>query len=263
MRGNRPGTTLPAPLQLVAAATVAFLLAPLIGLLLRVPWGGLVEILARPATRDALRLSLIVSTTAAALCVLLGLPLALVLARLDFPGRRLVRAVVTLPMVLPPVVAGTALLFGLGRRGFVGQVLARFGVSLPFTTAGAVVAATFVSLPFFVITVEGAIAGNDERFEEVGAALGAGPWRRLTRVTLPLLRPALVAGTLLSWSRALGEFGATITFAGNLAGRTQTLPLATFLALESDPDAALTLSALLLFVSLTILIALRGRWLTR
>ena len=213
---------------------------------------------------DALRVSLVVSVCAAAACVVLGLPLAFVLARRRLRFGRLVRAVVLLPMVLPPVVAGTALLFALGRRGLVGQWLDDwFGVQLPFTTAGAVVAATFVALPFFVVTVESALRQAGTELDEAAAVLGAGPWATLVHVTVPTIRPALAAGTALAWARAVGEFGATLTFAGNFPGRTRTLPLETYLALERDPRAAVAISLLLMAVALTVLVGLRERWMPR
>lgn len=245
----------------VGAGIGVFVLAlPLVGLLQRVPWSALPDLLTSDTVLDALRVSLVVSLSATALSVLLGLPVALLLARYDFRGARAVRTVVMLPMVLPPVVGGTALLFALGRRGFVGQWLDDwFGIRLPFTTAGAIIAATFVAMPFFVISVEAALrqAGTDE--EEAAATLGAGPATTLWRITLPRLRGGLAAGAALTWARALGEFGATITFAGNLPGRTQTLPLATFVALESRPEEALALSLVLLVLAFGVLFALRGR----
>ncbi len=209
-------------------------------------------------------MSLVVSLSAAVLCVVLGLPLSWVLARRTGPGIAALRVLVLLPMVLPPVVGGTALLFALGRRGLFGQWLDRwFGVTLPFTTAGAVVAATFVALPFFVTTVESALRDNGVDLDEAAAASGASPWQTLVHVTLPVLRPSIAAGVALSWARALGEFGATITFAGSLGGRTRTLPVETFLALEQDPETAIAVSVLLLAISLSVLAVLRGRWLTR
>jgi molybdate transport system permease protein len=209
-----------------------------------------------------LRLSLLTATLATAACLVLGVPLAWVLARADFPGRRLVRAVVTVPLVLPPVVGGVALLLVLGRRGLLGAWLDNtFGVSLPFTTAGVVVAESFVAMPFLVISVEGALRGADARFEEAAATLGATRWTAFRRVTLPLIAPGVAAGAVLCWARALGEFGATITFAGNFPGRTQTMPLAVYLALEQDVDAAIVLSLLLLAVSVLVLATLRDRWL--
>jgi molybdate transport system permease protein len=245
-----------------AALGAAFVVLPLVGLLQRAPWSDLGGQLTAPVVRDALGLSLVTSVAATAVSLVLGVPLAWVLARVPFPGRALVRAAVTLPMVLPPVVGGAALLFALGRRGLAGSWLDdAFGVQLPFTTTGVVVANTFVAMPFLVVSVEGALRASDRRYEDAAATLGAGRWTVLTRVTLPLVRPSLVAGALLCWARALGEFGATITFAGNLPGRTQTMPLAVFLALERDRGAAIVLSLVLVAVSLTVLVLLRDRWL--
>ncbi len=253
-----------APRSVVAvAATAVLLLAlPVLALVQRAPWSGLTSLLTRREVVDALGVSLVVSLLAAAIVLVLGTPLAWILARVDLPLRRLVRALVLLPMVLPPVVGGTALLFALGRRGLFGQWLDRwFDLTLPFTTAGAVVAATFVALPFYVVTVEGALRTSSEDLEQVASTLGAGPVAVLRRITLPRLLPAMGAGLALAWARALGEFGATITFAGNLPGRTRTLPLATFQALESDPEAAIALSLVLLTVSLAVLVPTRDRWL--
>ena len=236
---------------------------PLAGLLIRAPWDTLPQRLTEPGVLAALRLSLFTATLATGLCLLLGVPLAWVLARSGLPGRRLVRALVTVPLVLPPVVGGVALLLVFGRRGVVGEWLdATFGVSLPFTTAGVVVAETFVAMPFLVIAVEGALRAADARYEEAAATLGAGRWTAFRRVTLPLIAPGVAAGAVLCWARALGEFGATITFAGNFPGRTQTMPLAVYLALEQDLDAAIVLSLVLLVVSVVVLAALRDRWLT-
>jgi molybdate transport system permease protein len=211
----------------------------------------------------ALRLSLETATLATAACLVLGVPLAWLLARTRLPGRRLIRALVTVPLVLPPVVGGVALLLVFGRRGVLGGWLdSAFGISLPFTTAGVVVAEAFVAMPFLVISVEGALRGADARYEEAAATLGAGRWTAFRRVTLPLIAPGVAAGAVLCWARALGEFGATITFAGNFPGTTQTMPLAVYLALEQDVDSAIVLSLVLLVVSVTILVALRDKWLT-
>lgn len=250
------------PLALAAAVAVAFLVLPLIGLLVRAPWRGLPGLIGEPAVRDALRLSLVTATLSAGASLLVGVPLAWVLARVAFPGRSLLRAFVTLPLVLPPVVGGVGLLLAFGRRGIVGDRLdAWFGLTLPFTTAGVVVAETFVAMPFVVVTVEGALRSVDRRYEEAAATLGASRWTTFHRVTLPLVAPAVGAGAVLCWARALGEFGATITFAGNYPGTTQTMPLAAYLALETDPQAAIALSLLLLTVSVAVLVALRQRWL--
>ena len=254
----------PAALTVMGFVALGLLALPLVGLLQRAPWSALPRLLSDSSVLEALRVSLVVSLAATAVCVVLGLPLAFVLVRRRLLFPRVVRAVVMLPMVLPPVVAGTALLFALGRRGLVGQWLdSWFGVRLPFTTAGAVVAAAFVALPFFVITVEAALrqAGGD--LDEAGATLGAGPWATLAHVTLPTIRPALAAGTALAWARAVGEFGATLTFAGNFPGRTRTLPLETYLALEREPEAAVAISLVLMAVALTVLVTLRDRWIPR
>jgi molybdate transport system permease protein len=254
---------LPWPLVLPAAVGAAFLLVPLVGLLLRIPWQGLPGLLTEPGVRQSLWLSLRTATTATAVSLVFGVPLAWVLARLSFPGRSLLRALVTVPLVLPPVVGGVALLFVLGRRGVLGQYLdAWFGITIPFTTTAVVIAQVFVAMPFLVVAVEGALAGTDRRYEEAAATLGASRWTAFRRVTLPSVAPAVGAGTVLCWARALGEFGATITFAGSFPGTTQTMPLAVYLALESDPEAALALSLVLLAVAVGVLaatFALTGR----
>jgi molybdate transport system permease protein len=241
-------------LVLAGAALAIFLVMPLLGLLERTPWRDLPDLLTEPEVRDALRLSLVCSLSATALSLVLGLPLAWLLARTRFTGRAVVRALVLLPMVLPPVVGGLALLLAFGRNGLVGQWLDQwFGIRLPFTTTGVVLAETFVAMPFLVITVEGALRSLDERFEEAGATLGAGRWTVFRRVTLPMIGPSLAAGAALTWARALGEFGATITFAGNFEGRTQTMPLAIFVVRETNQSAAIALSLVLLAVSATVL----------
>lgn len=247
------------PLAIVA---MLFLVIPLFGLLADTPWTRLPDLLTRDVTVTALRLSLITSLAATGIAVVLGVPLAWLLARIDFPGRPVVRALVLLPLVLPPVVGGTALLTALGRRGIIGQPLEELtGLSLPFTTAGVVIAEAFVAMPFLVLTVEGALRGMDRRFEGAAMTLGASRMRVLTRVTLPLIAPGLIAGALLAWARALGEFGATITFAGNFPGRTQTMPLAIYTLLDTDRDAAIALSVVLLATCVFILLILRDQWL--
>ncbi len=252
----------PLALAIPAITGLAVLVLPLAGLLIRAPWSTLPQRLTEPGVLAALRLSLLTATLATVACLLAGVPLAWLLARARFPGRRLVRALVTVPLVLPPVVGGVALLLVFGRRGLVGEWLdATFGFSLPFTTAGVVVAEAFVAMPFLVISVEGALRGADARYEEAAATLGASRWTTFRRVTLPLIGPGVAAGAVLCWARALGEFGATITFAGNFPGRTQTMPLAVYLALEQDLDAAIVLSLVLLVVSVVILAGLRDRWL--
>jgi len=252
---------IPVVLGVPAAAGLLFLLLPLFGLLVRAPWRGLPGLLADPSVAQALRLSLLSASAATAVSVLLGVPLAWGLARLRFPGRRLVRALVTLPLVLPPVVGGVGLLYAFGRRGVLGPALGAAGISLPFTTAGVVLAEAFVAMPFLVVSVEGALASFDPRYEQAAATLGAGSWTTFRRVTLPAVAPSVAAGAVLCFARALGEFGATITFAGNLPGTTQTMPLAVYIALETDPEAAVALALVLLAVSITILLVLRERWL--
>ncbi|GAB4050961.1 ABC transporter permease [Catellatospora paridis] len=254
---------IPVFLILPAGLGLAFLVLPLVALLLRTPWRELPQHLAEPAILAALRLSLLTASLATLCCILLGVPLAWLLARVEFPGRRLARALITVPLVLPPVVGGVALLLLFGRRGLIGSWLDEtFGFTLPFTTAGVVVAEAFVAMPFLVIAVEGALRGADTRYEEAAATLGAGRWTTFRRVTLPLVAPGIAAGAVLCWARALGEFGATITFAGNFPGRTQTMPLAVYLALETDLEAAIVLSLILLVVSVTILASLRDRWIS-
>ena len=258
MKSERP----PILLAGLAALAIAFFVLPLVGLLYRAPWQTALGDLTAPEAVTALRLSLVVSFAATALALLLGVPLAWVYARVPFPGRDIVRALTTLPMILPPVVGGVALLFAFGRRGLFGQVLeAMFGIRLPFTTAGAVLAATFVAMPFLVLTVEAGLRSMDRRYEDAARTLGAGRWLVFRRVTLPLIAPSVFAGAVLCWARALGEFGATITFAGNLPGTTQTLPLAVYIALETRPEVAIMLSLVLLAVSLAILVAMRDRYL--
>jgi molybdate transport system permease protein len=258
-----PGRRIPAFLFLPALLGLLFLVLPLVGLLVRTPWGSLSQQLAGTDVTAALRLSLVSASLATVVSLVLGVPLAWVLARIEFPGRRIVRSLVTLPLVMPPVVGGVALLLALGRNGVLGRYLESwFGYSLPFTTAGVVVAESFVAMPFLVISVEGALRTADARYEEAAATLGASRLTVLRRVTLPLIAPGLAAGTVLCWARALGEFGATITFAGNFPGRTQTMPLAVYLAMEDDPQAAIVLSLILLAVSLIVLVSLRERWTT-
>jgi molybdate transport system permease protein len=253
----------PLPLLVPALIGLAFLVLPLIALLLRAPWRSMPDLLTSTEVWQALQLSLVCATAATAVSLVIGVPLAWLLARVEFPGRGLVRALVTLPLVLPPVVGGVALLMALGRNGVVGQWLDDwFGVTLPFTTTGVVIAEAFVAMPFLVISVEGTLRAADPRYEEAAATLGASRFTAFRRVTLPLIAPGVAAGAVLAWARALGEFGATITFAGNFPGRTQTMPLAVYLALQNDPEAAIALSLVLLAVSIAVLAGLRDRWMT-
>ena len=253
----------PWPLGVPALLAALFLLVPVTALLVRAPWRGLPRLLADSQVLDALRLSLLCASAATAVSLILGVPLAWVLARSQVRGIAMLRALVTLPLVLPPVVGGVALLLAFGRQGILGRLLDEWtGVTLPFTTAGVVVAETFVAMPFLIITVEGAFRAADRGFEEAAATLGASRLTIFRTVTIPLIAPSLLAGAVLCWARALGEFGATITFAGNFPGRTQTMPLAVYVALESDPEAAVALSLVLLVVSIAVLAGLRDRWLT-
>ncbi len=262
-RRHGPGSGVP-PLMLVPALLgLAFLVLPVVAVLLRTPWAALPHQLTRPDVLESLRLSLVSAVLATALCLVFGVPLAWVLARSELRGRGLVRALVTVPLVLPPVVGGVALLLLLGRRGVLGQYLdAWFGISLPFSTAAVVIAEAFVAMPFLVISVEGALRAADRRYDDAAATLGASRWLTFRRVTLPLVAPGVAAGAALSFARALGEFGATITFAGNFPGVTRTMPLSVYLALETDPEAAIVLSVVLLVVSVLVLATLRGRWLS-
>ncbi|MGW7574421.1 ABC transporter permease [Streptomyces sp. NPDC054765] len=260
-RLRAPGGRAPVVLAVPALVAIAFLLMPLVGILARTTWSDLGTHLTSPGVLEALRLSLLVSFWALGLSLLLGVPLAWLLARVSFPGKALVRSLVLLPMVLPPTVGGVALLLGLGRRGVLGPWLEdTFGIVLPFHTSGAVVAATFVAMPFLVISLEGTLAGLRTSYEETAASLGASPVRVFGTVTLPMVAPGLAAGAALTWARALGEFGATITFAGNLPGTTQTLPLQVYLLLQESPEAATSVSLLLLVIAMAVLVALRGRW---
>lgn len=250
--------------MLPAVIGAGLFVLPLVGLVAGAPWTNLPALLGDRVVLDALRISLITSVASAIISLGLGVPLAWFLSRGDFRGKKLLRAVVTLPMVLPPVVGGVALLSVLGRRGLLGEpVYEATEFVLPFSTAGVIVATTFVAMPFLVVTVEGAFDGIDRRFETAAATLGAGPVTVFRRVTLPMIAPAIRAGLVLAWARALGEFGATITFAGNLSGETQTLPLAVFLALEEDRDTAIAISLVLIAVSVVVLVTMRDRWWSR
>jgi molybdate transport system permease protein len=255
---------LPAPALILAVVAIAFFALPFIGLLWKAPWSSMWSILTAHGSLTALRLSIYCALWATALATIFGVPLAWLLARVSFPGRGLARALCTMSMVLPPVVGGVALFYSFGRRGLFGQYLDRWtGITLPFTTTGVIVAQTFVAMPFLVITVEGAFRQLDTRYEEAARTLGASRWYVFRRVTLPAIRPGVLAGAVLAWARALGEFGATITFAGNFPGRTQTMPLAIYLANESNPDEAIMLSIVLIAVSFAVLVLLRDRFLGR
>ncbi|MCS0499068.1 ABC transporter permease [Protaetiibacter mangrovi] len=255
---------LPAAIVVVAVIGFAVLVVPLAALVARVPWPELPALLASQPVLEALWLSLATAAASTAICLVLGIPMAALLAEADsWPAvpRRLLRTAVTIPLVLPPVIGGIALLMLFGRRGILGPALGAFGVSLPFTTPAVVVAQTFVALPFLVFAVEGALRSTDRRFEAAAATLGAGRVRTFVAVTLPAVAPAVAAGAVLCFTRALGEFGATITFAGSLPGVTRTLPIASYLALQSDPADALALAVIILAVSIAVLLLLRDRWL--
>lgn len=263
-RATRGGASRSAPAPLLAPAliAVAFLVLPLAGLIVRAPWGHMGAALSGTDATQALVLSVWTSTATTAISLLIGVPLAWVLARTSFPGQRLLRALVTLPLVLPPVVGGVALLLAFGRTGLIGQYLnSWFGLTIPFTPTAVVMAETFVAMPFLIITVEGALRSADQGFEEAAATLGAKRMTVFSRVTLPMIAPSLVAGAVLCWARALGEFGATITFAGSFPGQTETMPIAVYYALQNDPNAAIALSLVLLLVSVVVLVCLRDRWL--
>lgn len=246
---------------MLAAVAGAFFVLPLIALVVRAPWAIALADLTAPNVVAALQLSIFCSLSAALLSAVFGIPLAWVYARVPFPGKSLLRAVTTMPIALPPVVGGIALLVAFGRRGLFGDALSAAGIRLPFTTAGVIVAETFVAMPFLVIAVEAALRSMDRRYEDAAQTLGASRTRVLRTVTLPLIGPSIAAGLVLSWARALGEFGATITFAGSFPGTTQTIPLAAYQALETNTDTAVLLGLTLLAVSMAVLIALRERFL--
>jgi len=256
IRWARAGLVIPAWIA------IAVLLVPLLALLVKVDWARIPAHLASPIVIPALRLSLTTTSSSLVICMILGTPLAWLLARSTNRTTPWLRALVTVPLVLPPVVGGVALLMAYGRQGVVGTVLFDVaGWSIPFTTVAVVFAEVFVALPFYVLAVEGSMRGLDPRYDGLAATLGASPWRTFRTVVVPMVTPGIASGAALAWARALGEFGATITFAGNFPGRTQTAPLAVYVALESDPQAAIALSLVMLLISVAILGALRGRWL--
>ncbi|MDE0777506.1 ABC transporter permease [Nocardioides sp.] len=252
----------PALLLVPAALAAVFLVVPLVALVVDTPWSDLWTLLGTREVRDALRISALTSAATVGICVLVGTPLAWLLARVDFPGRSVLRALVVVPLVLPPVVAGVALASALGRNGLVGGTLRDLtGLTIPFTMTAVVIAHAFVAMPFFVLAVEGAFRSTGAGYDAVAATLGAGRWTTFRRVTLPLALPGLLAGCALAWARSLGEFGATITFAGNFPGTTQTMPSLIYTELQGDVEVARTLSLILLLVSVLVLGAMRERWL--
>lgn len=249
-----PNSSVPLPRWVLAGAVVGalFLLLPLAAVTVEVNWAEFIPLVTSESSLAALSLSLRTATVSTLLCILLGVPLALVLARLRFPGKRLVRSLVLLPLVLPPVVGGIALLYTFGRQGLLGGALEFMGVQVAFSTAAVVLAQTFVALPFLVLTLEGTLRTAGTRYEAVAATLGARPWTVLRRVTVPLVLPGIVSGAVLSFARCLGEFGATLAFAGSLQGVTRTLPLEIYLQREADADAAVALSLVLVVVAVVV-----------
>jgi molybdate transport system permease protein len=254
----------PAVLLVPATLGAALLVVPTLSLMVQTPWRDFFSLMTSTSVLQALWLTALASLATVAACLILGTPLAWLLARIDFRGRSLLRAAVLVPLVLPPVVAGVALVTALGRTGLVGRWLYEwFDVTLPYTTTAVVLAHTFVSIPFYILSVEGALRAAGEELDLVAATLGADRWTTFRRVSLPLALPGVIAGAALAWARSLGEFGATITFAGNYPGTTQTMPSKIYTALQSQPDVARTLSMILLVVSIGVLVLLRNRWLTR
>lgn len=258
-RPRSAGSGLPAWVFAPAVLGGLFVVLPLAAMLARVQWSQFWTLITSESSLDALYLSLKTSTASTVLCLLLGTPMALVLARAEFPGLRLARSLVLLPLVLPPVVGGIALIYTYGRLGLIGGSLEAFGIRIAFTTTAVVVAQTFVALPFLVLSLEGSLRSAGRRYEAVAATLGAGPTTVLRRVTMPLVLPGLFSGAVLAFARALGEFGATLTFAGSLQGVTRTLPLEIYLQRETDADAAVALSLVLVVVAVLIVLATRRR----
>lgn len=253
----------PLALLLPALIALAMLVVPVAGLAARAPWSSIPDVLSSSDVLMALRLSVTTATIAALVSVGCGVPLAWLLARRAFWGRSVVRGLVTVPLVLPPVIGGVALLIAFGRESVIGSWLdSTFGINLPFSTAGVVMAQVFVAMPFLVVSVEGSLRSADRRLDDVAATLGASNWTTFRRVTLPSIGPGIVAGAVLSWARALGEFGATITFAGSFPGTTRTLPIAAYVSISSgDTDTAIVLSLVMIIISVAVLVGLRDRWL--
>jgi len=248
-----PRLDVPSWIFVPAAAGSLFIVLPLLAMLTRVDWADLPALITSPGARTALLLSLKTSTIATLLCLVFGVPMAIILGRSTFRGQDVMRSVVLLPLVLPPVVAGIALLYTFGRRGLLGGSLEAFGIQIAFSTTAVIMAQTFVAMPFLVVSLEGALRSSGQRYEEVAATLGARPTTVLRRVTLPMVLPAVASGAVLSFARALGEFGATITFAGSLQGTTRTLPLEIYLQREVDPDSAIALSMVLVVVAALVI----------
>jgi molybdate transport system permease protein len=253
-----PAGLLRAAPVIAGAAFLVFLVLPLLSLLIRIPPGELLQRLGNPLIVQALRLSVVTTIAATAGAILLGLPVAYLLATREFPGKRVMEVLIDLPMVIPPTVAGVGLLLAFGRAGLTGRALAALGVTIPFTTVAVVLAEMFVAGPFLVNTARAGFEEVDPKYLRAASTLRASPGFTFFHVVLPLSLPSLTAGAAMTWARALGEFGATITFAGNLPGRTQTMPLAVYVALESDLNAAVALSVILLLVSFGLLLTLRS-----
>lgn len=257
----RRGLSSPRGLSAIGIPAAALIVVPVVAVAWRTPWSNFVDAISDEASFTALKLSLRTSLITTVLALVFGTPLAWSMAMSRFRGRSLVRALVVLPMVLPPVIGGVALLFAFGRRGMLGGLLDDwFGIRLAFTETAAIMSQFFVAAPFFIVVMEAAFEQLDQRIVGTARSFGLGPWRTFVTVTLPLVGPSLLAGLVLTWARALGEFGATITFAGNTPGRTQTVPLAVYSALESGGDSALALSVLMVVISIGVLAGLRGRW---
>ncbi len=256
---TRAATGLPGWIYLPALAGALFVLLPLIAILSRIDWPNFIELVTSESSRAALLLSVQTATASTVVCLLLGVPMALVLARDDFPGLRVLRALVLLPLVLPPVVGGIALLYTFGRQGLLGHYLELWGIQIAFSTTAVVLAQSFVSLPFLVVSLEGALRSAGTGYDRIAATLGATPATVLRTVTLPLVWPGLLSGAVLAFARSLGEFGATLTFAGSLQGVTRTLPLEIYLQRETDAESAVALSLLLIVVAAAIVIASAGK----
>ncbi len=250
---------LPGWIYAPAALGALFVIVPLIAILLTIDWPQFIPLVTSESSRAALVLSLQTASASTVVCLVIGVPMAVVLARASFPGQSVLRALVLLPLVLPPVVGGIALLYTFGRQGLLGQYLEAFGVRIAFSTTAVVLAQSFVSLPFLVVSLEGALRSAGSRYEDIAAMLGARPTTVLRTVSLPLVVPGLVSGAVLAFARSLGEFGATLTFAGSLQGVTRTLPLEIYLQRETDPDAAVALSLLLIVVAGVIVVASASR----
>ena len=263
MKHQRSQLSAPRGLSALAVACVIFISLPLLAIVARVPWSQFFSTIFEASSQEALWLSLRTSLITTVLAIVAGLPLAWMFAHRTFPLKNILRTLCVLPMVLPPVVGGVALIYAFGRRGLIGTTLEDwFGYRIAFTQSATVLAQFFVAAPFFIVVMESAFAQVDASTTWASRTLGAGPWRTLLTVNIPVLWPSLVAGIVLTWARALGEFGATITFAGNSPGSTQTLPLAIYSSLESGNDAAVSLSFLMMAISFVVLISLRQRWMT-